>query len=339
MRRVVVIDDLREFEIRPKDLSDQYIDLVKTDIGTYFGDEDQLVQRMCPSCRSEERSEAFQKLGMQYVQCGNCLTVYLSPAPPQELIDQYYREAESSKFWSQHLMKDTLRSREERIFKPRIDWISDIVSEYRDSPPALVDINSKYGSYLEAVARRGRFNSRFAVNPTSDLKEVCSRTHFQVMDKPLREIKEGDVQGSVVTAFEVLERVFSTDDFLNCVNHVLPSRGLLFLTTMSISGFDLQVLWGQAKNIIPPDHINLLSIEGIVHLIERYGFEIIELSTPGQLDTEIVSHALEENPDIAPSRFVSYLMSKRDKQVHQDFQEFLQRHRLSSHVRVAARKK
>ena len=339
MRRVVVIDDLTEFEVRPRDLFDQYMELVKADLDAYFADKAQLVQRDCPACQRDELSDAFQKFGLQYVQCRYCMTVYLSPTPPQAQIDQYYKDSASSRFWADHYMKDTSRQREERIFRPRIDWISDIVSEYGDGPPALIDIKSKYSSYLEAVKRRGKFDSRFAINPARGLKQVCSEAGFEVIDKPLGEIKKGDVQGSVVTAFEVLERVFSTDEFLTCVSNVLPSRGLFLLTTLSISGFDLQVLWDKAKNIVPMDHINLLSIEGIVQLIERYGFEIVELSTPGQLDVEIVGHALEEDPTIEAPRFVSYLISKRDKLVQQDFQEFLQRHRLSSHVRVAARKK
>ena len=339
MRRVVVIDDLRESEVRPRDVFDRYIELVTADLAAYFADKAQLVSRDCLACRGDELSDAFQKFGLQYVQCMDCLTVYLSPAPPQALIDQFYRDSASSKFWADHYMKDTARQRGERIFGPRIDWLCDIVGEYGDGSPVLIDIKSKYDSYLEAVNRREKFDSKFALNPASGLKQVCSEADFQVIDKPLGEIVVGEVQGSVVTAFEVLERVFSTDEFLTCVSNVLPSKGLFLLTTLSISGFDLQVLWDKAKNIVPLDHINLLSIEGIASLIEKHGFEIIELSTPGQLDVEIVGHALEENPNIEVPRFVSYIITKRDKLVHQDFQEFLQRHRLSSHVRVAARKK
>ena len=339
MKRVVVIDDLREFDIRPTGLRDRYVELVKADIAAYFGDDAGLVQRSCPLCADEKWSDAFQKFGLQYVQCSACLTVYLSPSPSPDLIARYYRDSEASRFWTRHFMKDTARNREERIFKPRINWMLDIVAEYGDGPPALVDVNSKYEPYLEALDKSGNFDSRFAIDPAGGLAEVCARTRFRVIDKPIGEVKPGDVQGSIVTAFEVLERVFSTDDLMSCVSNVLPSGGLLLLTTLSVSGFDLQVLWDKAKNIIPPDHINLPSIEGIIRLMDRYGFEIIELSTPGQLDTEIVKHALETDPDMIVPRFVSYLMSKRDVYVHQDFQEFLQRHRLSSHVRVAARKK
>ncbi len=73
-------------------------------------------------------------------------------------------------------------------------------------------------------------------------------------------------------------------------------------------------------------------------LFEKNGFEIVELSTPGQLDVELVKNSLKNDKNINLSRFMSYLIEKRDEYVHRSFQEFLQRNNLSSHVRIAARK-
>lgn len=72
--------------------------------------------------------------------------------------------------------------------------------------------------------------------------------------------------------------------------------------------------------------------------MERAGLELIELSTPGHLDVELVLHAVRQDPSIRLPSFVEYLLEQRDALAHLDFQEFLQKHRLSSHVRVAARK-
>ena len=74
-------------------------------------------------------------------------------------------------------------------------------------------------------------------------------------------------------------------------------------------------------------------------MFKRNGFEIIELSTPGQLDVDLVKNAIKNNPNLKISRFVTYLLQKRDEDSHRSFQEFLQRYKLSSHVRIAAIKK
>jgi hypothetical protein len=73
--------------------------------------------------------------------------------------------------------------------------------------------------------------------------------------------------------------------------------------------------------------------------VERAGLELVELSTPGQLDLQLVKHASEQDPSIQLPSFVRHLIDHRDRLAHDDFQAFLQKHRLSSHVRVAAKKK
>jgi hypothetical protein len=108
------------------------------------------------------------------------------------------------------------------------------------------------------------------------------------------------------------------------------------MTTRTISGFDLQTLWDKTPYIFVPEHLNLLSIEGIRRLLESGGLNPMELSTPGQLDVELVIHAAKNDPTIELPRFIQYLLNERDRLAHHDFQEYLQKHRLSSHVRVAA---
>jgi hypothetical protein len=97
-------------------------------------------------------------------------------------------------------------------------------------------------------------------------------------------------------------------------------------------------LWDQSKSISPPHHINLLSTEGLEKLVQRVGFRVEEIVTPGKLDVDIVRNMLIENPALPLPRFASYLLQRRDAETWQVFQEFLQKHRLSSHVRVVARK-
>lgn len=87
-----------------------------------------------------------------------------------------------------------------------------------------------------------------------------------------------------------------------------------------------------------PEHLNLLSIEGIKILLEGAGFRLLELSTPGQLDVELVLRATADDPTIPVPRFVRYFMENRGIETHADFQSFLQKNRLSSHVRIAAQK-
>ena len=64
--------------------------------------------------------------------------------------------------------------------------------------------------------------------------------------------------------------------------------GYLFISTLCIDGFDLQLLWDNSSQISPPHHINFLSIKGFQLLFERAGISDISITTPGELDVEIV---------------------------------------------------
>ena len=72
-------------------------------------------------------------------------------------------------------------------------------------------------------------------------------------------------------------------------------------------------------------------------LMERAGLQIVELSTPGRLDLDIVENAFNRDPAIPLPRFLRYLFASRDAATREEFQAFLRTALLSSHIRVLAR--
>lgn len=164
------------------------------------------------------------------------------------------------------------------------------------------------------------------------------------MSRGLEFIEKGAFQSnedqslSVITAFDYLDSLFDPEIFIRQAHRILEDNGLLFLTTRCISGFDMQVLWKNSKSILPPHHVTLFSVEGLVQYFESNGFIVKELSTPGQLDLDIIGNAVQEKPDLEIPKFIQYLIEKRDSTAHQSFKEFLQKHRLSSFTRIVVQK-
>jgi hypothetical protein len=120
------------------------------------------------------------------------------------------------------------------------------------------------------------------------------------------------------------------------LNHLLRAGGRLLLTGLSVDGFDIQALWEHAKSISPPHHINFMSIQGFERLLKRAGFSKVDIFTPGKLDVDIVKNTVEERPDaLNDQRFIRNLL-KLDEKALKEFQQFLSKHRLSSHCWVWA---
>jgi 2-polyprenyl-3-methyl-5-hydroxy-6-metoxy-1,4-benzoquinol methylase len=329
---------MKEADIRPQALFNRYLELSRQDIEHFFADHSQFVPVACPACDSQRADAGLEKFGFQYVTCQQCGTLYLSPRPTPAMINAYYRESASVKFWETHFFKETAEARREKMFKPRAHLAAEWADQMGIEPTStFVDVGSGYGIFLEEVARIGRFGTVMGIEPAPNLAAVCRSKGFSIVEKPVEDVQREDVQAAFATAFEVIEHVYNPLVFLQSVRRTLQPGGIVLLTTLTVSGFDIQVLWEHSKSVSPPHHINFMSVEGMERLVERAGFEVIELSTPGKLDVDITRNIVNENPDIVLPRFVRQLLFACPEETREAFQHFLQAHRLSSHIRVVAR--
>ena len=326
---------MKEAEIRPQELFNRYLELSRQDVNRFFGAGSARVDTPCPACASPLQDSSFVKQGFRYVLCGDCGSLYASPRPPEELLSDFYIGAESVRFWSTHFYKETADARRVKMFRPRAALAREVATTHGAGRDRLVDVGSGYGIFLDEVRKLDCFDSLVGIEPNPDLAKVCRELGFQVIEKRVETIADGDCEADLATSFEVLEHVYDPLAFLVAMRNLLTPGGLMILTTLTVTGFDIQVLWERSKSVNPPHHINLLSLEGLRVLVERAGLRMVDLSTPGQLDVDIVANILAEDPGISVPRFVSRILAGGDG-ARAAFQQFLSQHRLSSHVRVVA---
>lgn len=330
MKHVVVTTELHEEEIRPPTLLSEFKRLSVEDAHRFFGDPGALVEVPNPATGEHASVFAFEKDGFRYNQATDCGSLFVSPRPTKDALAAYYHNSEASAYRVQHYSRETAEARRRHLLRSHTNWMGRLYDEYgnRDTR-TYVDIGTNSPAIFDEVARLELFDKLYSLNPLPGLESECEARGVEIIDEPIRD-------AGVVTAFQQLESQFSPLDLVKTACDMLAIGGLFFMTTRTISGFDLQVLWDKTPYIFVPEHLNLLSIEGIRKLLSRGGLHTVELSTPGQLDIELVYHAAKNDPTIELPRFIRYLLEERDELAHADFQAFLQKHRLSSHVRVAA---
>ena len=333
MKQVVVFDDLREFAVRPPEVFEEYIALLADDIARSFPDRRAFTTIPCPGCGASSVRPAFAKLTFAYVTCTVCGSVFVSPRPTHSAVGTFMATSRAADFWRSTVEAQTAQSRAQSIVLPRVAWIQ---SGARDmTSPVLMDLYSKYPLFLETARRSDVFSRVISVEPAVDGSMLARSLGVDVVET-LQDALAAGRGAAVLSMQECLERDADPDHLVRSAAALLKAGGLLFLTTVTWSGFDLQMLGGRSKHVLPPTHLNLLSLEGIRRLLARHGFQIFELSTPGQLDVEIVRHAVADDPEIVLPSFVDELIRHRDGDVHRDFQRFLQKALLSSHVRLMA---
>ena len=331
MKHVIVRESLQESEARPPGTFDSLVDrcvAAAQDLLEGQGETGKL--SCCPACGSSSLALAFSRHGYEYVECRDCRSLWASPRPSAEQMRWYLHESPAALFRSDPEYVASIRGRLRDVAMGHADLMEDLSGRVR-CPGWVAQVGPRSPSAIERIARRGV--SPIAVVDPLPPFDALGGTDQTTFDS-LAEL--GPDSARLVAAFDILEHDCDVAAFLAEAYRVLAPGGVLVATTRAGSGFDVQVLWEHA-DVFPAEHINLISVEGVQTLLDRIGFEALEVSTPGQLDIQIIRRIHDQRAAPLP-RFLDYILSHRDASSLERFQVFIQEQRLSSHLRIIARK-
>ncbi len=337
MKQVVINEHLEEIEVHPPGLYEQFIDICIAAAKEMLDQRDQFREIDCPACDSPDREPAFEKHGYAYWLCQTCATIFASPRPTEQLLDWYLYASPVAAFRGSQEYQQTMAQRTKELGLYRVEWVTELCGRMRHSgPQPIVDVGTRSATYLTELLKR-QVSPVIAAKPLAALGSSYLRARENRLTVVDNLTALAGSQSKLITAFDVLEHQISPFDMILGAYSALRPGGILALTTRSSSGLDIQVLWERAT-IFPAEHINLMSVEGIRALLKMVGFEILEESTPGQLDVQLIERILQEQPDIETPRFLKYFFTHRDRYARRRLQQFLQQNLLSSYLRVVARK-
>lgn len=273
----------------------------------------------CPICGSIQEEILFEKWQQVYVICPQTWSLRLAVLPNTNDWQQYFFSSDLAQYRASTSYQDFVAKMRREGWLNLIDWIEGRIRRY-------------LGMKRYSIAD---FGSRI-IGWINELKSAAFVDNLQVLE-PLPPLKESleEQTVSIVCLMDVLQRVTSPSDFLERVISKLSPGGLLVASCRSGSGFDILTLRGSSESVFPLDHICLPSPQGMRKLLENAGLEVLELITPGLLDTSLVNKAKNNIPQ--DQHFQRYLM-QQPQSVQERFQSFLQQNNLSSHLRVVARK-
>ena len=328
---------MKEAEIRPADLFQEYLKLSAKDAKVYFEPSNRQ-SIPCPACGSALFLKAFNKFGFDYVECTECATLYQSPRPPLAEFEKFYNDSPSSNYWANIFFPAVAEVRRSKIFVPRVEQISSLCAENNFSPNDLIDIGGGYGTFLTLWREKYPKTNVYTVEPGAALAEVCRKKGIEVLETVAEHaIKTWAEKADLLTCFEVIEHVHNPFIFITALHQLIKPGGYALVSGLGVEGFDIQVLWENSKSISPPHHINFMSVDGFELLFKRAGFTDIKVMTPGKLDVDIVLNMIKENPSLQMSRFERTLLQRGEKSRY-EFQAFLAKHCLSSHCWIWAKK-
>jgi 2-polyprenyl-3-methyl-5-hydroxy-6-metoxy-1,4-benzoquinol methylase/ribosomal protein S27E len=290
----------------------------------------------CPACAHPESRLFGEKHGFVYVECRECGTVYTNPRPSVQLLREFYATSQNYAYWNQYIFPATEDARRERIFRPRARRLAEYARRFGLSGGTLLEVGAAFGTFCEEIRRENLFEKIIAVEPTPELAQTCRQRGFDVRETFVEDLPD-TIAADVIAAFEVLEHLHNPREFIEHCRRLLGSAGLLVVTCPNIRGFDVSTL-GMLSNTFDHEHLNYFYPESLAGLMQRCGFEVVDLQTPGELDVDLVrkqivcgAYRVDDQP------FLRQVLLDRADELGGPFQRFLAENRLSSHMWAVAR--
>lgn len=327
---------MKESDIRPEALLQRYLELSEQDAKLCFVDIPRL-NIPCVACGAERLAREFEKNSFTYSSCQDCGTLFQSPRPPIAAFEAFYRDSVSSRYWAEEFFPAVAEARREKIFRPRVERLSSLCRTKNISVERLIDVGAGYGIFLDEWRKVKPSTQVLAVEPSESLAAECRSKGFDVVEDIAENVSGYNNHADLVVCFEVLEHVYDPLAFVQTLSRLVKPGGYVFVSTLCVDGFDIQMLWDKSNSIFPPHHINFLSVAGFERLFARAGLVEVDVTTPGQLDVDIVRNAIKREPELMNGqRFLRRIVAEQNIAVN--FQEFLAANRLSSHAWVIGKK-
>jgi 2-polyprenyl-3-methyl-5-hydroxy-6-metoxy-1,4-benzoquinol methylase len=328
---------LTENDIRPTNLEAGKLKALRKDLERLASQKSGFVPAVCPACGAETSVSEFNKYGFEFDRCTVCRTVYMNPRATPEILADFYAHSVLYEYWDEFIFPASREARMERIFRPRVARILELCTRWGVAPDLLVEVGAAGGMFCEEALRSGRFERVIGIEPGAAQAATCRSLGIEVIESTLEQVDLLEKPAQIIASFETIEHVFSPKTFLEHCRRLLAPGGLLVLTCPNYEGFDIMTL-GALSDSLDAEHINMFNPTSLKHLVESLGFEVLELSTPGELDAELVRNkVLEGTLDLSGQHFLRKVLIDEWERLGSSFQEYLKAQCLSSHMWLSAR--
>ena len=319
-------------DIHPEGISEQFDQLMADDISKLLLDQDAFVDTCCPACTSKSVEKVFVYQNLSYKRCLDCETLYISPAPTEARHLQFLIDSKAMAFWRNSLPSSMTESRRP-MYQERTEFVVKSFKDLSIKPASILEVGAGNGEFVSHYLNVDNLVQFILLEPQKlDIQSDRVTVIQDGFEAALRQKLKVDA----VIAWELIEHIIEPDKFLQTLSCVLEPGSPFIFSTPNERSLETRLLSTNSSNILF-DHVRLYNPYSIRLLLERNGFEVISLSTPGRLDAERISTYYNTNlisHNLSP--FFELLL--KDSTIT-NFQEYIVSNLLSSHMRCVAIKK
>lgn len=271
----------------------------------------------CPVCGSAHTKFIFSRWDIDYLFCDECCSIFVPV--DQKMIKDYLTIEKMRELRISDEYQYQAEERRADIWDGQVMWAQFRIYRYlgRNRNLDIIDYGNRYNGSVNRFRGSG----------------MCS--HYELRDSILPIDTEKVSRADVILYINQLQHESDPVATLSSLKKDLKKGGILILNTRLGSGFDILTLKGSMDSIFPYEHIMLPSRRGLEMILDKAGYELLEITTPGTRDMEAV---LKNKERVEESNFfIKYLLKTADRSTLADFQKFLQKSGMSSFAQVVAK--
>lgn len=272
----------------------------------------------CPVSGRPRNEVLFSKWGQQYAFCPETWNLCLASMPDKQTVHAYFFESALAEYRKSEQYQGIATRLRTPLWQSQVEWIEELIYLYMYKDKVrFADWGTKFTGWPQVLA------------------DSTAISHLSIC-QPLPPVAVDDdgERFDVICLQDAFQRETEPKRLIEHLNGRLHPGGLIILSCRSGTGFDVLSLRERSDSIFPYDHICLPSPGGLESLLVSSGFKLLEMTTPGLLDMQLI-----RNGSLPPDQlFQRYLKESVPETEDGEIQAFLARMKLSSHLRIVARK-
>jgi len=255
----------------------------------------------CPICHSQKIKPWITKeragLRFKIFRCSTCDSGFLNPPPSKEYLASIYA---TSGHGLTHPVSfaEILRAEAEcpnsTVDAKRIvGHAKQLLGLQEARGLRALDIGSGYGFYTRAAMEAGF--AVFAVNPGTWENEIFVKMNgFQPIQEFFEGVDLGDEKFDLIILSQVLEHVQKPLFLLHKIKSILRPGGVIAIAVPNVNSFLVKLLGAKENGCLwVPEHVSYFSKDGLVFLLKRAGFKIMQHLFISRIPYYAVSNRLD----------------------------------------------
>lgn len=223
----------------------------------------------CRLCGLNEFNQIYKHHNDSVIRCQNCGFGTLHPLPLKEVLEQIYDDQDyhDDKTQSDHIA-DTKRKLK-------------IVNSQVKLPAKILDYGCGTGNFIKQAKGLGYDVYGFDISHNS-AKSASEFSGCPVKSGAINAATFPKTHFDLITSFDVIEHIEDFKQVILFWHKWLKPKGLLIISTPDLSSWDHRLFkekWFGFTKI--PQHINYFDRDSILKVLEKSGFEVLNIQTCG----------------------------------------------------------